>query len=731
MKHKISSHTKALAFAMLLAFLHVNCQQTCIDLSRGTSGLYALMHSTWPAHTIIGGGNKQITTGGSYQIMENIEGSIVILANDVVLDLNGFTISGSISPLITVTEGLKNVMIKNGSIEGDASNIGIEVLGGASTILFEDLDISNCLVGMTFTGAECYPVTCCKVDNCFTTNCGSGYELFFAEKTVFEHCQVSCCQVNGFLLYRSRFNKFKDCMAIGIGNDDPQFDAFGFTSFGGFDNLFYECFAENIHKDGQAGDGTWCKKAIGFNFGFAYDSETRIELSDYPERESKIIKCLVDSTEVPDGSWYHPMGIRLDSILTDSNEVDPIIPVGDAITVLDPGFTPTSDPQARQVDWSPQCNLIVTAEQKGENGAIKLTSFDGNTLVLTDTVLVIGRPFTVEFSPDGKYVMSGNGNSGLLIYDVKTLQPIVSIPGTGVVSATWFNCSNKIVVSSAEGIRIYFFNGKAVTLSGTIALTNSNVSVTPDDKYLFINPINNASWFVYDLNNLSQVGSLVTGCTSPVMNPVVCCGTYYVAGIEFLGAAEPGSSVRVFAFDGEQGTLTPIVTLALGAVRVQPCSWHPSGKYLAVPTNNIGGVGSVEILQFDPQVGTLTPFYSYTPTRVVPSASTFTSLFVDWSPCGDKIVIYGNPATPGTDPDLEVVELGACVSCCVVDSNKVANSSGGQCAIGIFGTSCCNGITRNVAYGNCVNFSQGVYNKYCNGLSGSHTLLGNWSIPPY
>jgi len=741
MKHRMLFCKKVLAFAMLLILSHSMkiCSQTCIDFSQGTSGLYALLQSMWPAHTIIKDSGDETTTigaGGSYQIMENITGSIIIDADDVYLDLNGFTVSGDTDPLILISEGKQNIMIKNGAFEGSVTNIGLQIDKQANTIVLEDLRISNCDKGMLFNAAECEPITCAKVDNCFTTSCVKGYVLKFAEKVVFEKCQACCCQESGFDLYHARFNKFKECKAIGIGNAVATSDAFGFTSVGGFDNLFYECFAEGVHKDGDSGDGTWCKKAIGFNFGFADDDAT------LPEMESKIINCLVDTVKAPASSWYHAMGIRFDALLAAE-----IIegPVG--------SFTTKNSPTI--VDWSPQCDLIAIAQHDDsgigggdDSGGFKLVRLIGTDLIETASYDVADLKIeSLQFSPCGRYLLftDSDGANHLSIYDVKKHMvvatfnaPAVTGPLFYVPYARWANCSNRIILSgrratvAANGTSYYVlaFNGSSLNLLRTVGYletggaTYTDFDISPDDKFIAAAIEENTEYFtISDLNNfVPAIGSQQFG-DDPRFNPTICCGKYYIASL-----LSRTSTLFISHFDSVAKTLTLVTTfVAPDGKLINDYKWHPTGKYLAVEYDDEAG-NVVAIFRFNPQGPTyLEELYEYTPTRIFLGGA----VWIDWSPCGNYLVIYGDKNDSDPFADTEIIELGNCVKCCVADHNKIANVNGGMCGIGIFGASCCNGITRNVGYGNCVNFSQGIYNKYCNGLSGPHSLLGNWSIPPY
>jgi hypothetical protein len=62
--------------------------------------------------------------GASYYLVGNASGYIVINSDNTTLDLNGFKMTGLTSagvPAITIAPGLRNIVIKNGTIDGRMS----------------------------------------------------------------------------------------------------------------------------------------------------------------------------------------------------------------------------------------------------------------------------------------------------------------------------------------------------------------------------------------------------------------------------------------------------------------------------------------------------------------------------------------------------------------------------------------------------------------------------------
>ncbi|MFC1842115.1 WD40 repeat domain-containing protein [Candidatus Dependentiae bacterium] len=803
---------------------------TCIDLTNG--GILTMLKSMYPAQQIIkDGAATNITEPGSYQVLENIDGNILINASDVIINLNGFTVSGSTSSLIMVSEGQRNILIHNGSIVGDTTNDGVLVDKGTSGIFLQDLYLSNLQNSMNFAGEKGQEIKCSKVDNCFTTSCVKAYELTYVKRSVFKDCEVCFCQEAGFDLQYCMYNKFKHCIAVDVGSDDPTKMALGYVSESGVDNLFFECFAEHIYKGGY--DSDWCTKAIGF-------------LLTGTERESKIINCLVDS--VSSTSWANAIGIKLDTRMLDS---------------LSSVTTGLFDENIKDMDISPDCKHIAIA---CNDNSVRVLRFDGTSLSLVASDTLFDRPVNaVAWSPDAQYLAVGTDGEAVVlegvtvnvgyrelevdqvnstheinflndvkkellvykfdcgslalvddeyvglneikrIYDGTTKTwsegggniasgpypsimfpqglpgPVRGMPDPNPFDLVWYgNWPFKIdnvkasddvlrIVWSRDGRNIFVTTkgGKTTSVSGNTdwediigyyinyaylnfsfteqakivsfsfdgstikakkykVLDSTNASkalaVSPDDKYISYGVSENANKLRIDEILADSFGTMVvdnassnTLVDSVDWNPIACCDNYLLA----VAGVLDGSNLEVFQYKGGT-TVTSLVAQVFDSM-LTSVKWAPSGKDLVVtgtgPTNEVG-VFSFSVAGV---TGTLESTFVYD-TQIAGAK------YIDWGECGKYIVIAGENTQDVLN--VEVLEVGDSVKCCLVDSNKVANATGGLCSIGIMGASCCNCITRNVAYENCVNFTEGVYNVFYKGLAGKHSILGNWSIPPY
>jgi len=736
MKYRI----KAFALFALLSFsLQLFSQTGCVITPDAFNNLHVTQGQ---AHQIIPDGGMTIIAPGSYHVLQNITGQVIVDADDVFIEMNGFTLIGEAGKdsVITINAEKKNIVIQNGHIIGnDQTHPGILAKESARALVLKDLHISNCDNGIHFVGLEGEEIKCCHVLDCFITGCKRGAVLEHMTMSVFEHCDTCCCTYTSFELINCKYNKFKKCKAVRTGNSEPDKMAMGYSAVGGFDNLFYECMAEGINKTGTS---DWCTKVIGFNFGF---NENNI-----PEQESKIVSCLVDSVKAVD--WATAFGIRLDMILKDQVTE---LGSGEVVTI---GINQNNDELTlesylhSELDWSPQCDLIAFGEFwiPGELGAYKFVRFDGVDLkdVITKHTRAIPPapavatdifPFRVQFSPDGQFLLVNGrpdnaADPDLNIYEVKTgalIDTIFSVPGAPATTlspdAAWFNCGNKIALSANTGgngalgeFYVYLFDGKELTLSRLYSSAGGNnggpLSISPDDKFLAINWAGSN-----DLNIVNIQTGVFTfvadGGIYSRFNPAVCCDKYYVAVID------SSNNLLLHGFQTNPTfSINPnLATLTFGDI--SDAQWHPTGKYLAIARSS----GVVYVYRFDPNAATILERIDELThiTRVGTGV-----INIAWSPCGNFLAILGGKH-PATQTDFEVIEVGDSVKNCLVDSNKVANCTGGICSFGIFGCSCCNGIMRNVAYESCINFSPSVHDVWCKGAVAVNQLHFNVSIPPY
>lgn len=131
-----------------------------------------------------------ITNPGSYYLTTNLFGvsgknGISIAANNVTLDLNGFTLQGMSGSLsgIDIPGAQTNVVVRNGTVNG-WGNTGVYCESGSSlNMVFERLNVSACIYGMGINGLGAVVRDCnCQLNSILGISC--------------INCTVSGCTAN-------------------------------------------------------------------------------------------------------------------------------------------------------------------------------------------------------------------------------------------------------------------------------------------------------------------------------------------------------------------------------------------------------------------------------------------------------------------------------------------------------------------------------------------------------
>ena len=647
----------------------------CVDFTRGNQ-IQVLLGSKMPASWIIKDGQEGdmqhvVTVGSTVQLLENVQASVRVSADNVVIDLNGFKIESVDDPVITIDPGIKNVVIKNGSIEGNGGNAAIEIGAGARSIHVQHISILQAEKGIAFVGAAQNPVQCCKVTDCLIVKCGIAVTMEYANKSIFKHCQICDCTYKGFELINSKYNKFKECIVIGIGPATATTQAVGFSAVGGKDNLFYECMAEGIKK--PASD--WCTKAMGFLFG--------CNNNNMPETESKIINCFVDSINGSD--FGNAFGISLDMKLLDG--------------VIQVASQELTDDNIAAIDWSPQCQYIAVGSSS--DNTLTVLQFNGVSVgIIFQEDLSVND---LKFSSDGQFLAVTERSGRLLVYRVANFALLVDLnlgQQETFLSVDWLHWGRTLIIgrdfNAGVTIEKYLFNGvDAVTLlkSNNInGVSGSKIDISPDDKYI---ALSNGGLFLYVFDvqtlNLLQTALLQEFSTSDIsFNQVACCGRYYIA-----------TGVGIYEFNAQISVLTSLQVFF--DQNLENVIWSPDGKSVAFAFKD-----RVDIHAFNPQSS---PVISVNPVLTHNFSSIIDQTEIDWCLCGKYLAVAG--VTGRDSSDVEILQVGNAVAQCVVQKNRIANVKGGLCGIGIIGSGCCNMIDANHLYGSCVNASEGVFNTFC------------------
>jgi len=768
--------------------IEVSQENTCIQNSMG---LRSLLHSIGQMHQIIQNGicdelqPKVITESGSYHILENIENNIVVDADNVYIDLHGFTIKGKADgPVILIKEGRQNVVIKHGTIcghedirseaycgEGEFSNgvmvpsvpptilptnVGIVAEGNTKLIKLEDLNVTKCQNGVYFAGQEGKEITCCKVHNCFVSDCQNAFLLYYTKNSVFEDCDTCCCLFTGFGFYYSRFNKIKKCKSIKIGNNLNFGSSVGFMSLSGKDNLFYECFAEGIFK---CKEGNFCTKATGFLLG--------CDENGPGEAESKIVNCFVDS--ITSFSFSNACGIQLGMCFKE--EVG--CPVAAGRFFEDGAIT--------DIAWSPVGDKIAISFG-GEDASLKILQFDccAWSEIFTSTDITNGDNRHLEWDPTGRYLaITTDSYEDAAIFDAVKHASVavaadarIEAPFRGISNPVWARSGNYVlVIVPVEGtgtvVGVYriselglefVFLGVPLDAEGKLLKVSANPAVSPDEKFLALGGISTGfspqgvkgvtkvtaslpNLYIYDwswdfkfrdeeMDSTTEMLPIVSVEPTSLLIvkdiafcPIACNKKYYIAVVGTRGPQAPFPNIELFEFDGTNSVKS--ITTEVFDSDLFRVKWAPNGKYFAV----FGTSGYVAIYKFNPTPDVsqgeeiLTKVYTYSLDGFVTTGG------IDWSPLGRYLIVGGDPV--GVSNNFAVLEVGVVPTKCMIVDNKIANVTGGLCGIGIDGANSCNTIAQNICYECDLNFSRKILDVWYCGQVGIDQLHYNISISPY
>jgi len=196
-----------------------------------------------------------ISSPGNYVLQEDITGCIIIDANDVTLDLNNRTITGTCNPVIKVNDGALNAVIKNGNIVGDNQNndgIGIETDAHGCTVY--GVNIENCDAGITVNTADLALIEHCIIKNC------DAYGIDFIDSSTSEvkYCQVlDIDTTSAFAAYRAYYTNgggnitFFNCIAKNITSTSGIY-VFSFPSSNSTNLVVDNCIIEKISNNFNA-----------------------------------------------------------------------------------------------------------------------------------------------------------------------------------------------------------------------------------------------------------------------------------------------------------------------------------------------------------------------------------------------------------------------------------------------------------------------------------------------
>ena len=572
----------------------------------------------------------------------------------------------------------------------------------------------DCDSGISFDGTQNSEITCCEVKHCKFKNCNTGISATYVRKSMFKNCTACCCNESGFEFLYSDFNKIESCNALEVDNNDPAGDALGFVAHGGCGNLFKKCVAEGIKKSTE---GEFCTKAVGFLL-----TGTEGDM----EKETKIINCIANSTEVNETGLATAYGIYSQPTLLTQLSLE-----NELITSIDPDTTIES------LHWSPNGKYLTTG---GFNSPqVRVFYFDGTDLFPVTTFIHSTLLITVRWSACGKYLAIGGLQSGtevkVLRFDGATLTgPVSTADHTGIIfSVDWSPCGRYLAIGGNSGkggigIRIYRFDGSSLQQIDTKTYGDDSsdgirfVIWSPSGKYLAVSGTNISGGDevkVFEFNGASLID--LPSATFDHGNNIETLdwspnGKYLAAGGN--NSSTDNAEVRVLSFNGS--TLSNIATSSYDhGATIKSVIWSPDGKNLAIggENSNIDGA-EVRVLSFDGSFLSLLSNYDH--------GANISEL--SWTSGGKHLAIGGAAAGGNTVRAFSIMDAPTKN---IVDKNKICNTTGegnGIRGVGIRGGGD-NLFIRNIGYRNEINFSYGVI-RIC-GLTGTPSLFENLWVPPY
>ena len=641
-----------------------------------------------------------INTSGLYTVTANTAGCITVDADNVIIDLNGFTLfCDQQNAVIEILPGHNNIQIKDGKVQGSPAldNDGILSGTGCSLINISQVKTFSCNHGIKFVGDENNFVESCKIKNCEFNTCNIGCSFDFTKNTVVQNCVVFGCYQKGFEQASCKYNMFDTCKVLNIENDETDEDAVGFVSSFGTGNLFAECVAEGVRLTNASSLGN----AIGFLF-------------ERSETESKIINSIANSTSSLSTTTSVAYGMfldeNLDLRLQDSYE---------------------EGAKIYSVDWAPDSQYIAMG---GENDVVRVLSFDGLTLsAITSATYDHGNEVnSVDWRHTGDYIAIGGatGTSGahvrVLGFDGAVLSAITSATydhGAEVYSIDWHHTGSFLAIGGEEGtggdeLRVLSFDGALLSevdsegfgASASVYSVDWHRSGTLLAIGSFVGADFTVEVFGFDGATLSAINSY------PALALVDSVNWHPTQEYLAIGGFQAGGAyVRVLRWNGV--TLSAIATAEVDdGNRVTSVNWSPDGNYLLVGSYN-SSLQEIRVFSFDGQYLQEVTGYEY--GAIVYSAV--------WSP-NQRFIGFGGDLS-ASDPELQILNVGA-VTKCLIDNNKVCNTSDANSAgVGISGDSSVNYFIRNLACDNDTNYSANIVDVYTGGLSGSPDLLDNISLP--
>lgn len=608
-----------------------------------------------------------ITAPGSYCLAANTNpGSITISSDNVVLDLNGFTLNITGATGLTISGN--EVTVMNGTIQNATQN------------------------GISISGSRC---TLANID---VVSSPTGFYLANTNDNTLTNCRALNCTQNGFYLTGSQRNTFSNCSVLNIGGATASSTTVnGFLSSGGKANVFTSCTVNNAFTNVNSASA----QASGFQIaGEDYSTITNCTVNGVSTNQTLPnlygIRCpmILDSVATPTAtlnkdshavSWLERDGNRYlaTGLLSGAGtEVDVFKYTGGGATLQ----LVASD------DWP--TNVLD----------VKWLKYDINNYLAIGSATAPGNDVEVyQFTEPSTLSRVTGYDSGADVNQVSWLTTCTS-------GSTRYYLAAAGLLATKQ-LRVDEFNGSTLVARAGINTTRGAqcldwLTIEPQ-AYLAAGFDATAGTtairiFEFTGNNLIQKTSVETAINRSLVYSVrwltTNTGKYYLAAVHYSQGAYANSTfpdVALFEFNPTALTLTQIATFDLTIIPggLYCCSWLPGIdglNYLAIGSAAFTALDQVRILRFDGSC--LSPIITYNIGATVPV------LELDWLTTSSTILGVGcyNPAKP-------VQALGFSPTRNLITNNTVAGVRGGNSATG-FAVDANNLIFNNVASNNDTNY---------------------------